>query len=345
MFDDDGLGKAGPRLPEEPTPFEELPGSDRAEAEALAPPARRWRRLIRPLLVVLLVALLVYYPLGMVLVHQINDDPAFEPPAALAVEGGSRAVAMTAALIDREVNQTPWVSNSPFFLPSAALDNMPAFQTGMRTALFRFAIEMTDQLGRTRGSSQADPDLDAAAGELKFPGNVWLWAPSISLLPTASSEQHYRRAIQLLQRYNQRLAAGQAVYERRGDNLMATLDRIALDLGSASAEIDSHVRDHSGLFDFQADNLFYNVKGRLYGYRMIIGALGRDFATVLGGRDLDSAWAQMLDSIDEAAALRPAVVINGAPDSMVLPSHLLAQGFYLMRARTQLREITNILLK
>jgi hypothetical protein len=28
-----------------------------------------------------------------------------------------------------------------------------------------------------------------------------------------------------------------------------------------------------------------------------------------------------------------------------VPSHLAAQGFYLLRARTQLREISNILLK
>ncbi len=27
------------------------------------------------------------------------------------------------------------------------------------------------------------------------------------------------------------------------------------------------------------------------------------------------------------------------------PNHLTAQGFYLLRARTQLRELTNILLK
>jgi hypothetical protein len=33
------------------------------------------------------------------------------------------------------------------------------------------------------------------------------------------------------------------------------------------------------------------------------------------------------------------------PNWQFLPSHLSAQGFYLLRARTKLREITNILLK
>ena len=33
------------------------------------------------------------------------------------------------------------------------------------------------------------------------------------------------------------------------------------------------------------------------------------------------------------------------PDAQMVPSHLTAQGFYLMRARTQLYEVINILLK
>ena len=53
----------------------------------------------------------------------------------------------------------------------------------------------------------------------------------------------------------------------------------------------------------------------------------------------------MLDSMLKAAMLSPMVVVNGAPDAQIQPSHLASQGFYLLRARTQLREITNILLK
>jgi hypothetical protein len=39
------------------------------------------------------------------------------------------------------------------------------------------------------------------------------------------------------------------------------------------------------------------------------------------------------------------VVVNGDPAGQLLPSHLAAQGFFLLRARTQLKEVTNILLK
>ncbi|MHA1571397.1 MAG: DUF2333 family protein, partial [Alphaproteobacteria bacterium] len=228
---------------------------------------------------------------------------------------------------------------------SAALDNMPNFQLGVVSALFRFGIELTDQIGRTRGSSQADSDLDTAAGELKFPGDVWVWDPAISFFPTASAEQHYRRAVKMLDRYNSRLAAGEAVFDRRADNLLGTLDRFAADLGSASAEIDSHIAAHSGgVFDFRADDIFYNIKGRLYAYAMILAALEKDFEQVIRERQLAASWAHMMESLRHAVELEPLVVINGDPDGAV-PSHLASLGFYLLRSRTQLREITNILLK
>ena len=110
---------------------------------------------------------------------------------------------------------------------------MPNFQIGIIAALGRFAVEMTDQIGRTRGSSQADPDLDKAAGLLKYAPTVWIFDLSTSWAPTASSESQYRAARRALLAYNDKLAADKAVFERRADNLLATLDRFAADIGSA----------------------------------------------------------------------------------------------------------------
>jgi hypothetical protein len=295
--------------------------------------------------VVLVGVLLFYYLAGMAWLHRVDDDPAFAIESS-APEGGSRAVALTADLIDREINTHRWVANDPFFMPGSMLDNMPNFQQGVVAGLSRFAIELTDQIARTRGSSQVDPDLNTASGLLRYPGTIWIFDLSTSLAPTASSESQYRRAMNALRDYNQRLAAGNAVFETRADNLLATLDRIAADIGSSSAALDQHLAERSGLgLDFQADDLFYANKGRLYAYYLLLRELGVDYARVIQERDLVAAWAQMLDSFRAAATMQPWVVVNGPPDSMLLPSHLAAQGFFLLRARTQLREISNILLK
>ena len=309
-------------------------------------PGTTGRRAAAGIGLALLLVAVFYYPVGMLLTHEIDDDPAFRPSAAELPQNGSRAVAIATALIDREIHQNRWVANDPWFLPPAALDNMPNYQQGIIGALARFAFELTDQIGRTRGSSQTDADLQEAAGQLQYSGKIWVFDLSTSLAPTTTSEARYRKARASLVRYNERLAAGAAVFERRSDNLLATLDRIALDLGSSSASIDDHIAERSGLFiDTRGDDLFYSVKGQTYAYYLLLRELGADYGNVISERDLSNAYAQMLDSMRDAAMLDPWVVVNGRPDGQFLPSHLAAQGFYLLRARTRLREITNILLK
>jgi hypothetical protein len=322
-------------------------GANSSEADLpAASSGGRWRRALRPVAAVLAAIILLYYPIGMVWVHVVDDDPDFAPAATDRPAAGSRAVAMAAALIERETDRHAWVANDPFFLPGALLDNMPNFQQGIVAALARFSFELADQIGRVRGSSQIDKDLQEAAGLLQYAGTKWIFDFSTSLMPTASSEAQYRKARRALLAYNRRLADGEAVFERRGDNLLAALDRIALDLGSSSAAIDRHIAERSGsLLDFTADDLFYSVKGQAYAYFLLLRELEHDYANVVRERELGSVWRQMLDSMRHAALLGPWVVVNGAPDSQFLPSHLAAQGFYLLRARTQVREITNILLK
>lgn len=303
-------------------------------------------RFLRWTIVILALLLILYYPVGMLWWHTINDDLSFDVSAESLQSGQSRAVAVAERLIDREVNKTGWVANNPFFTPSAMLDNMPAYQQGIVSALARFSFELADQIGRTRGSSEIDADLKNASGLLQYSGTVWVWDPSVSLAPTATSEEQYEKARKALESYNRRLADGKAVFERRGDNLLATMERIALDLGSSSAVLERQVAEHSSDFlDFQADDLFYNVKGQTYAYYVVLRALGGDFENVLRERELSGVYGQMLSSLREAAALDPWVVTNGAPDGLFPNSQLTAQGFYLLRARTQLREISDILRK
>ena len=304
---------------------------------------RRWA--IR-LLMVASIGVVYYYTIGVMWVHKIDDNMTFSIPDTELVPGGSRTVAMTTALIDREVNKHSWVANDPFFMPSSMLDNMQHFQMGIVRALARFCFELTDQIGRTRGSSQADGDLQNASGLLQYDGTTWVWDPSVSWMLTAAAEDQYRKARKSLLAYNNRLAEGSAVFEKRADNLLATLDRIALDIGSSSAAIDTKLHEDGGtLIDAEADNLFYNVKGKMYAYYLILRELKADYDSVIKEKNLETAYDQLLESFASTARQEPFAVLNGKPDSQMVPSHLAAQGFYLLRARTQLREITNILLK
>ncbi|MBS0524961.1 MAG: DUF2333 family protein [Proteobacteria bacterium] len=293
---------------------------------------------------VLLVIVLLYYPVGALIVHNIDDDPQFA--ARGVTPGESNAVAIAADLVTREVDVHSWTPMLPFFTPAGILDNMPNFQRGIMAALGRFSTELMDQLGRTRGSSQTDRDLEQARGFLNEQPNVWIWQPSVSIWPSATSAQKYRAGRDKLLSYNKRLAAGQAVFERRADNLQALLDRIANDHGSDSAVIDQHIVEQAGnLFDTHCDDIFYFNKGRLYANYLLIRELGKDFEPIIREKGLTNAWNATVETFRVAAQLHPWVVWNGYPDALLIPNHLAAQGFYLLRARTQLREITAILLR
>jgi hypothetical protein len=304
------------------------------------------RKLATWIALALAVVLLLAYPLAAWWAHTIDDDPAYTLDEAQLKPNQSRTVAMMVALINREVEENGWVANNPWFTPTGMfLDNMPNFQAGEIEAIARFAFELQDQIGRTRGSSQIDGDLQRAAGFLQTSPSIWYWGDG-NILPQATAEQQYRNAAAALAAYNERLANGQAIFDRRADNLIAALDRIAQDLGSASAAIETHIETNGGFpWDNKVDNVFYKAKGQLYGYYMILRELRRDFDDVIQARDVVNVWNQMMQSFEDAVRLEPWIVVNGAPDSLVWPCHVGTQGFYLLRARTQLREITNVLQK
>jgi hypothetical protein len=300
-------------------------------------------RLIKWVAVVVVAVVVLYYPIGMALTHKINDDPDFA--AAPVDAGASQAVAVAAALMDREVNQTSWPAKDPFFMPGWALDNMPNFQIGVRDAVKRFALELQDEIGRNRGTSSADPDLQTAASNFNYAPNVWFWNTG-SLMPTSSSTEMYNRGVKALRNYNSRLAKGQAAFEKRADNLISTLDKMGKDLGDRSEQTNRQIDESSGSWlDFHADDVFYHNKGRMYADALILRDLGKDFADILKEKGAQPIWDRMVQSLMEGAELQPWVVINGRPDALMQPNHLAAQGFYLIRARAQLEELNDVLIK
>ena len=311
------------------------------QAREERPPYARWA-------VIGVVSLfLLYYPLGSILDHQINDDLSYATPSP--PEGGSHAVAVAAALIDREVDQTGWVANTPPIAPNALLKyggNMMNYQIGISTAISIFTLELRDRISRTRGLSADDPDLLVAESNMREDPERWVFGWG-RVLPGETADERYRKAYQALRRYNDRLGAGDAVFDRRVDNLLAALDRIALDLGQSADQLANQIEAGRSAFplDREADKIYYNVKGRAYAYALILRGLKTDFADVIEDREVGGLYDTMLESLEAVAAAKPLVVMNGAPAGMAANNHLANQGFQLLYARTKLREITEVLEK
>ncbi len=301
-------------------------------------PGTAIRRTLGGLTVVLL---LWYGVIGGLLMHRVDANPDFAPPHP--VDGGSHAINMAAALVTREVDTYRWSVNDPWFFPTAFLDNMPNFQQGMMRAISRFSIEMMDKVGRTRGTAQLDDDLERAVGLLQFPGDVWVLDLDKSWLPVVPAEVQYRAAVRALNAYNQRRAAGEAVFERRADVLALALARLGADMNARAAVLDRHVQTSRRTIDFRADDIFYFNKGLLYAYYMVLRELGRDFEPVLAGAGTMPIWEQAMESLRKASRLRPLVVLNAPGDDSLFANHLFMQGFYMKRAIMQLDEVVRVL--
>lgn len=310
--------------------------------EAQAPIKEKKKFSLKGFLILLLLLLIpIYYMLGAMLTHRINDDLNFKVGAPS--QGKSITVEVVAGLIDREVNDTKWAPNTQPFEPAALLrfgGNMVNFQSGIIRSLSTIVFEMENRLARMRGTSSADPDMASARQGLSRSPETWILDP----LPTSSADSEYKKAREALLNYNKRLASGQAVFEVRADNLQAVLDRIALDLGGMTDALEQQtLLGRKVIIDRRADKLFYYAKGQSYAYFIVLRALREDYMPILKERRIESLYAAMLTDLAMVADMHPLIVQNAKPDGAFLPNHLSTEGFYILRARAKLREITDIL--
>ena len=288
---------------------------------------------------------------------------AREAPSGVAIAGGEDEacglpyiVEAAADLIDLNVNRNAWISSNPVYKMgflfiidwhgTKLFDNKAAFQRGVHQAVQRTLTELADILGRVRGTSEVDPDLALARGNIQFDQYTWIFNPFSSrpLGPTTRSQSFYRAAEGALRDYQERLGHCEASFDQRADNLLLFLDRIASDIGSTSASLMERAGSHnSGWFDTRADDLFMYAKGEMYAYYGILAGARADFANVIEIREIDAVWDNMTAHIGEAIRLDPLIISNGAEDGWMMPSHLTALGFYILRARSNLVEIRSVL--
>ncbi|ARJ66261.1 DUF2333 domain-containing protein [Magnetospirillum sp. ME-1] len=284
------------------------------------------------------VVVVLVFPVAMLVISKVDDNPDF---AAGTVTGArSRGVAVTAALITRELDGSKWHANDPFFMPGAWLRDMPAFQLGLVGGLARMVGALNSEKGVAFGPNGTDVNLNHAAGLLKYPGTVWKFDTHKSWLPTASAEKQYRNAQRSLDLYNDMVAAGGTPFERKPEALAAVVEALIRDLDEVTEAIDHHLAaGHLVLLDFGVDGVFYGNKGRLYAYSIVLRELGRDFEKTLADRRQLEAWTRMVDQLAASARLKPWLVWSAAPDSSFLPNHLAAQGYGALRVRMQAAEI------
>lgn len=259
---------------------------------------------------------------------------------------------VAAELTDFNVNQNAWISSMLLYKlgffglswdRTPFLDNKASFQRGINSAVRRTAIELVDNIGRLRGTSQIDSDLQKARGNLQFAEDAWYFGLN-PFGPKTPTPSYYRSAAKDLRAFNARLENCQATFDARADNLIQFVDRIASDLGSTSAILKDRAENHhAGWFDTRADDRFWFAYGQLYAYYGLLRAAHSDFRGVLAEKHLDGVWDEMEAQLRSALNMRPFIVSNGNPDAWITPSHLTTMGFYILRVRSNLVDIKQVL--
>ncbi|EFL90998.1 DUF2333 family protein [Ahrensia sp. R2A130] len=293
-----------------------------------------------------------------------SPEPAVASTTGLSSEGQSapadggqrcrpsRIVEATADLIDFNVNQNAWVpsmflskiglfgmdwKNTPWF------DNKAAFQLGINSAVRRTSIELVDRLGRVRGTSGIDQNLQTARERLAYDEAAWY----ISMDPfgfRTTTQGNYRTAIERFRAFNTDLSSCTSSFDARNDNLLQFLDRVTSDIGATSEILRSRMEaSNAGWFDVRADDRFWFSYGQLYAYSGILTAARADFSDVSANRNLEALWVRVEEQLRAALGMQPAIISNGGEASWIMPTHLATMGFYVLRVRSNLVEIRDVL--
>jgi hypothetical protein len=264
----------------------------------------------------------------------------------------SGVVDVTADLIDFNVNRNAWISSMLLYKlgffgidwdDTPFLDNKASFQRGVNQAIRRTSVELVDALGRVRGTSAINADLQRARGNLQFDESSWYFGIS-PFGPKTPTPSYYRAAIRDLRKFNTDLGLCNATFDSRADNLIEFIDRITNDLGSTSDILAERSENHNyGWFDMRADDRFWFAYGQLYGYYGILSAAGADFSQVIAERNVGTLWADTMRQFQAALRIQPAIISNGREDGWIMPSHLATMGFYILRVRSNLVETRAVL--
>jgi hypothetical protein len=251
-----------------------------------------------------------------------------------------------------EVNQNTWISSSPLYKMGLFgmdwdntpwLDNKASFQRGVNQTIRRTSVELVEALARVRGTSGINRTLQTAREAMQYSESAWYINFSPFGFPP-TSQSTYRTAITELRKFNTELASCQATFDGRADNLLEFLDRIANDLGSTSAILRERSENYNaGWFDTRADDRFWFAYGQLYGYYGILSAARTDFSGTIAEKNVGALWTGMLAQFRAALNIQPAIISNGREDGWIMPTHLATQGFYILRARSNLIEVRDVL--
>lgn len=281
-----------------------------------------WHRIVRTVQILLVLALVGFYPAMIVASHSINDDPVILPADT---PWASPETGVMVSLIAREIEGPGWANDRPGWHPQARLTGLPAWQNSLSQSMSEFA-RLTAS-GSLTTENNPDPDLSAAAR---------LLVPEADLAQTP----RLAAAAEALARYEGRLERDLATAPAGTDALVSELALFANWAESSRERLEKRIGMREGWPAAKEDiRAFFEARARAQVASQLISAAFLSEPDLAVSQAVQTRMDRLEASWRRAAELNPIFVSSQAGDARLMADHIAMMAFYLGQASEATREL------
>jgi hypothetical protein len=268
--------------------------------------------------------LVFYYGLGAAVSSKINNK--LDVPVQQTETSPRHTTATLLYILKAQMDDQAWTPALPLIFPAAVLDNLPNFQIGSKNTVAYF----TKKLSRM----QADPALKEATTLLNYPPDIWLFSQTAEDKFSPGSAKQYRKAMA-------RIAASDTHKSTpSAEELPALLDTVINLLEQKISLLNKQIQEHStDIFDYRADDVFYQTTGTAYALHYMLTALEKDYQSQIVQTEQYENLTSAQKFLEKAVKLDPLFIKNAQPTDVYAANHLLYLAYYLSEAENRLLHI------
>ena len=265
-------------------------------------------------------------------------------------------IEVAATLLDKKGG---FISND-VMPPGVMLDNISNWEFGVLVQVRDLSRALRKDFSRSQSQSGEDHDLAVAEPQFNFNNDSWVFP---------ASEAEYRTGIAALQRYQHRLtdvAAGEAQFYARADNLRSWFADIETRLGSLSQRLSASVESKRLNTDLagesrasqstpvkdevmvktpwaKIDDVFYEARGTAWALIHLLEAVEVDFSDTLQRKNALVSLRQIIRELEGTqASLGSPMIMNGSGFGF-FANHSLVMASYIARANAGIINLRELL--
>ncbi|NKN33425.1 DUF2333 family protein [Marichromatium bheemlicum] len=285
--------------------------------------------------------------------EMVGGDEAKLVPGSLTT---ATAIRIVETLLDKPGG---YLSND-IMPPGVYLDNMPSWEFGALTEVRDLVDSLRNHLSRAQSQSIEDVDLQIAQPQFNYNASSWI-------LP--SSESEYRKGVDALYRYLERLTDDRAQdgqFFARADNLTMYLGLVEKRLGSLAQRLSYAVGQRQLNTDLagdpsarqataapeerlqktpwnQIDDVFFEARGYTWALLHTLQAIEGDFKPVLENKNALVSLRQIIRKLEETQSpIWSPLILNGTGFGP-MANHSLVMASYISRANAAIIELRTLL--